>query len=1154
MTSNADAVAPPMEGTVPTLRAFNLGLLGSVVRINVGAVIQEKEKTENAAADDETPNGLDEAGTSKTSKTNGKKGSLPRPIIVLDRSGSMGQWVHRMVSEVCPTFLRLAGYADDDQVVLITFDSETDRVQISNRDPTVSELSKLKVSSRGSTQMAGSVQMLANILSEDAVDTHVLVLSDGEVHDKSDVLATAERLATTHEAPLSFSLVRLMTSSYGEPDTQALACMGSWSNVADSTPVIDITPPPEYSVDAFVDTVLETDGAQFFRGDIGNMVVLEAPGSVLRRTPLQDPVARMQLRVNNNSQMVMLLVDQGVESLTLDGVSYALKFDDAPSEHDLVPFLSAVENQMRMWAVMGSCADRMKKVAQWLTDLESLLTQPDLNADAPIGNSSKARAQRILIQVRHRQKQIIHRIKQLANEDMVANFNAAQQAAFLRQTDNTAGRRRLAKRAAQKDEELDFDALVRPCVSQIAQVKEMETSAQGKNDALSFYSLSGFSDIVEACEELEAEVDELTASEVLQCIGGIGVAFHARTGNFPDPWQFRVKDVFYGVNLAECDVWLHNVAAKDDSGGDDCFLQPPGMPGKNITGVCPLHEHPAATQVFRGPWKAIAELQAGLMLRRTLARIPYDIVARDTAVAWRILSALGVDAQLKEVEAVTLTHIVSNLYFGGVQELIQDMQLDDPRPWFTGDRDVSNVLKLVAVALKQKKPLTPALVRAMYGFDCYQGARGQFKSDSGTEDRIKAMCRLLGMDLSQHATPLKPMFEEEPENPEHYDTVTIPAEGLPSWVPAIANFVSLQRACLCFSEHPPKKHKEIAINPDCVSALCHSSPLSIESTFGVESGHWYQIATCATSLLTTCEADRVDKEARTMRIADPTSADECQSFLRTCVRNIIADDYAVRLRAKKADEAQQRMEQLQQLLCSCEDFDTFVSNLQRIPSRAAEGFNTLKDKMLDMARDIPLRAEKLRLMVTGRTVDAEPIWAQGNVLFGNLDAYAAAFRAMDKMDMWKRILEIKAEFGSYHYREGGNRNRHGHSNNFPSWWALQHESIFSYRDAVPENEWKEYLTKRCRKEGKKAKAEPIEPNRNPPEYTRLCRLMELVLDGKINASEKAEMRTLASTADEWCPRCVCRSRNKARQFARQALNGNPDIKSTRFMFAKKEDA
>jgi hypothetical protein len=82
----------------------------------------------------------------------------PIPVILLDRSGSMGDATFSVMRS-CETALRGAGYTGDTRVFLVTFDSYAElHVSYSDSDkrsPTVNELPHVDVGARGTTYMSG---------------------------------------------------------------------------------------------------------------------------------------------------------------------------------------------------------------------------------------------------------------------------------------------------------------------------------------------------------------------------------------------------------------------------------------------------------------------------------------------------------------------------------------------------------------------------------------------------------------------------------------------------------------------------------------------------------------------------------------------------------------------------------------------------------------------------------------------------------------------------------------------------------------------------------------------------------------------------------------------------------------------------------------
>jgi mannose-1-phosphate guanylyltransferase len=107
-----------------------------------------------------------------------------------------------------PTALTHLGYANDTQVVIITFDSNAERVKHQGSDPTVAQLSKISAGARGSTNMAGAMHLLQTVIKERHQDAvAVLVVSDGAVGDKDETVRAAEAAAKALKArPIALSL------------------------------------------------------------------------------------------------------------------------------------------------------------------------------------------------------------------------------------------------------------------------------------------------------------------------------------------------------------------------------------------------------------------------------------------------------------------------------------------------------------------------------------------------------------------------------------------------------------------------------------------------------------------------------------------------------------------------------------------------------------------------------------------------------------------------------------------------------------------------------------------------------------------------------------------------------------------------------------
>jgi hypothetical protein len=103
-------------------------------------------------------------------------------------------------------------------------------------------------------------------------------------------------------------------------------------------------------------------------------------------------------------------------------------------------------------------------------------------------------------------------------------------------------------------------------------------------------------------------------------------------------------------------------------------------------------------------------------------------------------------------------------------------------------------------------------------------------------------------------------------------------------------------------------------------------------------------------------------------------------------------------------------------------------------------------------------------LLTGRHVvenPAEGVWASGNFYTGNWMEVANFIQQFpggdDRMVLLGKLRKI---YGIYKYRDAGH-NRHGHGNDFPSFWALGFKSLREMRGSVPPDQFLAYLRNHC---------------------------------------------------------------------------------------------
>jgi hypothetical protein len=166
--------------------------------------------------------------------------SLVQTVIILDRSGSMGQAVGRMVNEIIPKSLTKLSYDNLQVVHLITFDTVTELFSESIRN----FRTKTTIGSRGGTVMTPAINKLEELFKtfDYIKPIRLLTISDGQVHDRANVQTAAGNLVKflgDHDFSINSQAVRFFTG-VNQPDTTALASLLQINNTTTSA-LIDIS-------------------------------------------------------------------------------------------------------------------------------------------------------------------------------------------------------------------------------------------------------------------------------------------------------------------------------------------------------------------------------------------------------------------------------------------------------------------------------------------------------------------------------------------------------------------------------------------------------------------------------------------------------------------------------------------------------------------------------------------------------------------------------------------------------------------------------------------------------------------------------------------------------------------------------------------------
>ena len=146
-------------------------------------------------------------------------------IFVLDKSGSMGYYVHDILTKVIPKVYDKLNFTDDKIIHLLTFDDSVNVYSYNKKDFINSTLN-----GNGGTSMEEIPIELENSLNK--FDSNkiicLLTLSDGMISDQQKTQDNAENLMKKINGRFTnfnSQAIRFLSSNYAEPDTRALCSL-----------------------------------------------------------------------------------------------------------------------------------------------------------------------------------------------------------------------------------------------------------------------------------------------------------------------------------------------------------------------------------------------------------------------------------------------------------------------------------------------------------------------------------------------------------------------------------------------------------------------------------------------------------------------------------------------------------------------------------------------------------------------------------------------------------------------------------------------------------------------------------------------------------------------------------------------------------------
>lgn len=972
----------------------------------------------------------------------GKAPVNPQTSIIFDRSGSMGQYVERMINHILPKVMcEGLNMKLSDSVNLITFDSVTETTKM-----TIDEMTKNKlIKARGCTTMSPVFQELQKNLIKTNPYVRIIVVSDGQVGDSQYVLTEAEKCAKQLKQAgyqIIVYAVRLFTSQ-SQPDTKALASVLQL-NTVNGPPLLDIHSYPEYNF-GVICKQLTTMFKSVAGLDGGFVLKSETP--VLQMFPWSTPTDEILLTKGVNTlwcsepPMSVKINDQ-----VLDIVMGEMMTQDSFGKI-LSDKLAFFIDKVKINTVIGTetAKQEIQQIIKYFQTLDTQLKVSDDLSEYLKDGSLRGRFEFLSKSAKRTLKTFINQLQTLANVDLLNSVNKAQaQADYLRQVDSTKTGKALAKRAFKAGiEDIDDDVRqeIQEMSTHIDELKDVDDSEHRR----SFYSFSSTKDGLLELAKLVADGThgELSAHEILLMFNLVGVACVATKGDYPDPSTYRLTQFF-----PNCYVSIADLCAVKMIGGQ---LKAPGT-DMEIVNVVPVYDTSVIQRFCQKYLPLLLDVSTSIGMRGMMLRVPLTYPYTICAGVRRMIQSL--DHDKSEANIMLFRDLLRGYitaiggYFNFLEPLFGSNQ-DPDKAYFLGHNGTSNLIApLYGLVKTGNLQYFDRVFRSLYSYEVYLAMRRfceKQKPEERESYRTQLLDQLLGVDFAKYGTPL-PKLMTRPE-PTHYDAVH-EDETLRGNLTKTFGFANYM--CLI----PAYFHAVIRGDNDNLVKMIRDVPElnddyiknTLKLTFPLERFFLFNIVE---ALLYTEKKDRVETaedKTESAKLGDLGNVAYGEKMIRDYVVGRYKLDYERRLAVQEQEENKVLIEMLTERLIGVESKGEFNEMLRdgikledrsyRFVNNVTDGFDGFMKRLIDPKVEVKGRLEKLWVVCTGCDMKEHIVFNNGNMLlaYKKMIEEFLMSRGNKSKEMWTMLDTRYTEKCIHKYRELPNR--HSHSNSKQSFWAL----------------------------------------------------------------------------------------------------------------------
>ena len=973
--------------------------------------------------------------------TSGKSNDIEL-IMIVDRSGSMGQSYTKLFTKIMPLLLEKIHYPQDKKVHFITFDSK-----IEYRQLTKNEFMNAKgENARGCTYMHEVFQELDKILVNEKSAYRILTLSDGDLHDSRETSNKASEFYNKIKGKykINSQAIRFFSSSYANPDTLGLASVIQFNTVKQAT-LLDVNAHDE-------NEKIADELSKLFIGDgLGSKIVLLSDKQNMQIAPWEskaneillapgrnvfwiDNVSKFSIKVNEENPVEPKITNEEDINTQNYGIILADKIKEFITKLKILKILENTKAQ-----------EEVEKMVKCFKDFEENLEKVNEEELVLKDGKMNSRIQYIKSLINKRKGLISNQMEAIKNEQKLSELNSQQKADYLRNVDNTKLGKSLAKRAATSG--LDCTEQIKEEIKEMSQHLSEINEVDYSNDPVSFYSTSStVESIKELCQLVEDPVfEEMSATEFLEITNIVGIASFGNIADYPDPLLYLAKTIYPGCYISVSDIITAESISKSQQ-----KLMVPGL-NQEINNCIPIFSDKKVYDFLRKYAPTILELSAGIGMRRVLADIPKTFEANILAGLWKMIGIVKgnekYEINIKSLlELIKTMVIVSGNHYEDVIEVIQNQFKNEnckKLGLYLNGYGLFQLLPVMNKITTQKmlsKEELQKLLRSIYRFEVYKIIRKNIRKNENQKEYIeKTMNEALGIDFDKYGTKIPEMFQKKVD-PEFSDTFIINKDIISQFKKQMGWIENIPYTYYLF---------ELAQKQDPINEIKNMPEFTEEKKkeyFGISYDFdKFLIFNIVQSLFYKEKIDRELENDKIMKIMDSNDEAEVDKFLKDQTKHIYSAKYNIENQKQIKLQNEIITKELIEKLKNSGNIEEFNELMRKgitkgylthiIKDESTKGYNDLKNILLDEKIEVPLRFEKIRNIISATDEKGEILWNKGNAVRNKRNHYQK-FIEKHKPELWKEISGINI---LHKYRE--KNNRQGHSNKKQSYWAIGFDTL-----------------------------------------------------------------------------------------------------------------